>query len=79
MKDIEMIISSEDLEKNRKKHLAADLKRRKAEKKETVINIIGIALFFLIIIAGVIGVNVRFNQIYNNCNGGSYEVSNIER
>jgi hypothetical protein len=79
MKDIKMIISSEDLKKNREKHLAADLKRRKAKKKETVLNVIGIALFYLVIIAGVIGVNARFNQIYNNCNGGSYEVSNIER
>lgn len=82
MKDLEMIISREDLEKNRKRHLAADARRRKAKKKETVLNVIGIALFFLIIIAGVIGVNARFEQIYNNdCNtsGGTYAVQNIER
>jgi hypothetical protein len=80
MKDIEMIISREDLEKNRKKHLAADARRRKAKKKETVLNILAVIFFYVVIILGVIGVNARFNQIYNNdCVGGSNEISNIER
>lgn len=54
MKDIEMIISSEDLRKNRAKHLAMDLKRKKEAKKELVINAIGIGLFYGIIIGGLI-------------------------
>ena len=80
MEDFKMIISSEDLEKNRQRHIAAAVKRAKARKKERTLNIIGVVVFFLIIIAGVIGVNARFNQIYNNdCVGGSYAVQNIER
>lgn len=78
MKNIEMIISREDLEKNRKKHLAADARRIKARKKERIINIIGIGLFYLLIVGGVIFLNARMEQINNN-NGGSYAVQNIER
>lgn len=58
MKDIEMIISSEDLRKNRAKHIAMDQKRAKAKRKETIKNILGIALFYGIIIAYIIAVNV---------------------
>ena len=36
MKDIKMIISSKDLEKNRKRHLAAEARRVKARKKERI-------------------------------------------
>lgn len=54
MKDIEMIISYEDLERNRARHIAADKKRAKAKRKELIIDAIGIGLFYGIIIAGVI-------------------------
>jgi hypothetical protein len=58
MENIEMIISSEDLRKNRAKHLAADKRRAKAKRKETIKNILGIALFYGIIIAYIIAVNM---------------------
>lgn len=66
MEHLEMIISYEDLEKNRRKHLIADKKQEKKRKKQRMIDIIGITFFFLTIVLGVIGVNARFNQIYGN-------------
>lgn len=58
MKDIEMIISSEDLRKNRAKHLVMDLKRKKEAKKVLIQNILGIALFYAIIVAYIVLVNM---------------------
>lgn len=58
MKDIKMIISSEDLRKNRARHLAMDLKRKKEAKKVLIQNILGIALFYAIIVAYIVLVNM---------------------
>ena len=54
MEDIKMIISSEDLEKNRARHIAADKRRAKARRKELFVNALGIVLFYSIIIGGLI-------------------------
>ena len=58
MKNIEMIISSEDLRKNRARHIAMDQKRAKARRKETIKNILGIALFYAIIVAYIVLINM---------------------
>jgi hypothetical protein len=55
MKDIEMIIGSEELERNRRRHLAAEARRRKQENAETVFAIVGsviIAFMFATVLLG---------------------------
>jgi hypothetical protein len=37
-------------------------------KKQYLVDLAGILLFYLVIILGVIGVNARFEQIYGNNN-----------
>lgn len=54
MKDIKMIISEEDLKKNRARHIEADKRRAKAKRKELFINALGIGLFYGVIIGGLI-------------------------
>ena len=58
MKDIKMIISEEDLKKNRARHIEADKRKAKAKRKELIVNALGIALFYAIIIVYIISVNV---------------------
>ena len=77
MEHLEMIISYEDLEKNRRKHLIADKKQEKKIKKQRMIDILGIAFFFLIIVLSVIGINARFNQIYGNKNSTNEPTTQI--
>ena len=77
MEHLEMIISYEDLERNRRKHLIADKKQEKKIKKQRMIDILGITFFFLVIILSVIGINARFNQIYGNKNSTNEPTTQI--
>lgn len=63
MKDLEMIISYEDLEKNRRKVLLQDQKKVKAAKKEKARNIVGVVLFYIVLVAGVFFIDWRMGQI----------------
>ena len=68
MKDLEMIISREDLERNRRKVLLQDQKRVKAAKKEKALNILGVILMYAAIVVGVLLIDWRMEQIEDTKN-----------
>lgn len=68
MKDLEMIISREDLEKNRRRILKNDKRKVKAAKKEKALNILGIILFYIFIIVGTLLIDWRMDQIEDQKN-----------
>lgn len=68
MKDLEMIISYEDLERNRRKVLLQDQKKVKAAKREKARNIVGVVLFYAVLVAGVLLIDWRMGQIEDQKN-----------
>ena len=68
MEDINMIISSEDLERNRRKVLLKDQKKVKAAKKEKARNIVGVILMYAAIVVGVLLIDWRMEQIEDTKN-----------
>lgn len=62
MKDLEMIISYEDLERNRKKHLMKDKMLEKKRKQTRIKNIIGIVVMYLILIGMVLAIDYKFSH-----------------
>ena len=61
--DIDTIISVEEFEKNRQEHLKKDAQRRKKQKKEKIKSILGVTIFYLIIVVGVIAINARMEDL----------------
>lgn len=63
--DFDTIISVEDFKRNQKKHLERDAQKRKEQKKEKLMNIVGVIAFYTAIVLGVFLINARFKQIDN--------------
>ena len=61
--DIDTIISAEEFKRNRKRHLERDAKKLKEQKKERIRNIIGVVMFYLVLIAGVLLIDARFKYL----------------
>ena len=61
--DIDTIISVEEFEKNRQEHLKRDVQRKKQQKKDKIKSILGITIFYLIIVVGVIAINARMEDL----------------
>lgn len=68
MEDFNMIISREDLERNRRKVLLQDQKKVKAAKKEKALNILGVILMYAAIVVGVLLIDWRMEQIEDQKN-----------
>lgn len=61
--DIDTIISAEEFKKNRKRHLERDAQRLKEQKKERILNVIGVVVVYLVLIAGVLLIDARFKDL----------------
>lgn len=61
--DIDTIVSVEEFKRNRQEHLEKDTKRKKQQKKEKIKSILGVTIFYLIIIFGVIAINARIEDL----------------
>lgn len=61
--DIDTIISAEEFKKNRKRHLERDAQKLKKQKKEIIRNVIGVVMFYLVLIAGVLLIDARLKNI----------------
>lgn len=61
--DIDTIISAEEFKKNRKRHLERDAQRLKEQKKERIRNVIGVVMFYLAIVVGVLLIDARFDYL----------------
>jgi hypothetical protein len=68
MEEFNMIISREDLERNRRKVLLQDQIKVKAAKKEKALNILGVALLYTALIIGVLLIDWRMEQIEDTKN-----------
>jgi hypothetical protein len=64
MEHLEMIISYEDLEKNRKKKLIADRKKEKEIKKQTTLGLVAVGILFIEILFSMIVINNRLDEMY---------------
>lgn len=61
--DIDTIISAEEFKKNRERHLERDAQKRKEKMKKDFLTGLGIALFYLLIVIGVILINARLDYL----------------
>jgi hypothetical protein len=68
MEEFNMIISREDLERNRRKVLLQDQIKVKAAKKEKALNILGVILMYAAIVVGVLLIDWRMEQIEDTKN-----------
>lgn len=75
--DIDTIISVEDFKRNQKKHLKKDAKKRREQKKEKIMNIAGVVMFYSMIVIGVFLINARFEQIDDQTKSATEPVTHI--
>lgn len=61
--NIDTIISVEDFKRNRKEHLKKDALIKKRKRKEKIKTILGIALFFTLIVFGELAVIARVKEL----------------